>query len=402
MSARASSTSETPTSRGSWDAFARLYREHYEFVWRCALRMGVEAGDVGDVVQETFMVALRRFEDFDPELDGRASSWLYSILRNVIRNHARGERRRQARLEAFATQPRFGSRPPRGNAAASLGARLLGEFLDELDEDKRAVFVLAELEGLSGPEIAEALEINVNTAQARLRAARQAFSKRFVDAPSSRAALLRNHRVHVPAGPRRRTWAALVVAAPKLGWGTAAIGSLGLGKLIVGVGLGVGLLLGANVLVKARGEARAVVSTPSVTSSSASAASPAEGSTNVVVEPEPAISILAEPSTSAAIQPEPSKAEPRRARPRAELSQTDALRKLVEARAALLDGRADEALSLVRAQAWPASIRSDARALELGALCQSGRIEEARAPARELVLEHPEHADALARHCPID
>ena len=50
-------------------------------------------------------------------------------------------------------------------------------LLDELDDDKRAVFVLAELEQMSVPEIAEALGENVNTVYARLRAARREFEQ---------------------------------------------------------------------------------------------------------------------------------------------------------------------------------------------------------------------------------
>jgi RNA polymerase sigma-70 factor (ECF subfamily) len=46
-------------------------------------------------------------------------------------------------------------------------------LLDGLDEAKREVFVLAELEELSAPEIAQALGINLNTVYSRLRAARQ-------------------------------------------------------------------------------------------------------------------------------------------------------------------------------------------------------------------------------------
>jgi RNA polymerase sigma-70 factor (ECF subfamily) len=53
--------------------------------------------------------------------------------------------------------------------------QLLARLLDELDEPKREVFALVELEELSVPEAAEVLEIPLNTAYSRLRAARQAF-----------------------------------------------------------------------------------------------------------------------------------------------------------------------------------------------------------------------------------
>jgi len=48
-------------------------------------------------------------------------------------------------------------------------------ILDQLDDDKRVVFALVELEQLSVPEVARMLDINLNTAYSRLRLARQAF-----------------------------------------------------------------------------------------------------------------------------------------------------------------------------------------------------------------------------------
>ena len=55
--------------------------------------------------------------------------------------------------------------------------RVLQKLLDELDDDRRAVFVLAELEQMSAPDIADALGVNVNTVYARLRAARRDFEQ---------------------------------------------------------------------------------------------------------------------------------------------------------------------------------------------------------------------------------
>jgi RNA polymerase sigma factor (sigma-70 family) len=379
----ASSSSDLQT--GSWDAFARLYRDHYEFVWRCALRMGVESGDAADVVQETFMIALRRFAQFDPQAEGRASSWLYAILHNVIRNHARGERRRRARIDQVAAQTSLGE-PSRGAAPTSLGARLLAEFLAELDEDKRNVFVLAELEGLSGPELADALGIKLATAQSRLRLARQAFDARFADAPSNRAALIRGHRVPVPASARRRTWALLLVEVPELG-GAATLGSLALGKLIVACGLGLGVVVGGLVWLGDPPEReRDGGSVALERASTETEPAPSSGALPVS-EPEPIV-VRSKRPTAAPIQPAPA------------ASPADASRRLTRARAALVQGRADDALIELGEGTWPAELADAARAVELAAMCRAGRIAEVGALADEFVAAHPEHADALARHCP--
>ena len=66
---------------------------------------------------------------------------------------------------------------PHELAARSEGRRVLEHLLDALDDDKREVFVLAELEQMSAPEIAEALEMNLNTVYSRLRVARQEFDE---------------------------------------------------------------------------------------------------------------------------------------------------------------------------------------------------------------------------------
>jgi len=60
-------------------------------------------------------------------------------------------------------------------AAAQGQPAIVTAFLDELDEDKRIVFVLADVEGMPVPEIAELVGIKLNTAYSRLRAARQQF-----------------------------------------------------------------------------------------------------------------------------------------------------------------------------------------------------------------------------------
>jgi RNA polymerase sigma-70 factor (ECF subfamily) len=69
------------------------------------------------------------------------------------------------------------TRNPHDGAVRLEGVRLLHRLLDALADDKRVVFVLAELEQMSAPEIAAAIGVNVNTVYARLRAARRDFEQ---------------------------------------------------------------------------------------------------------------------------------------------------------------------------------------------------------------------------------
>jgi RNA polymerase sigma-70 factor (ECF subfamily) len=80
---------------------------------------------------------------------------------------------------ALAVEPDVRSRPrtPSDLVEQNDQVKLLYTLLEELDEPKRDVFVMAELDELTVPEIAEILDIPLNTAYSRLRAARQAFEE---------------------------------------------------------------------------------------------------------------------------------------------------------------------------------------------------------------------------------
>ena len=160
----------------SWADFESIYREHFRFVWRTVRRLGVQGALVDDVVQEVFLVVHRRLADFE----GRSSAktWLYGIVRRVISDQRRTARRKPGGVDGSdgeierAVDPELG---PEASAEQAERVRLLHRILAELDDDKREVFVLAELEGLTGAEIAEALDVNPNTLASRLRAARREF-----------------------------------------------------------------------------------------------------------------------------------------------------------------------------------------------------------------------------------
>jgi RNA polymerase sigma-70 factor (ECF subfamily) len=156
-----------------------VYREHFTFVWRSVRRLGIRGAAVDDVVQEVFLVAHRKLDSFA----GRSSTrtWLYGILRRVIADHRRTLRRKPAWSEESEGQvdalSDARSKGPDASAEEADNVRLLYRVLDAMDEDKREVLILAELEGMTMQEIGEALEINPNTASSRLRVARQRFEE---------------------------------------------------------------------------------------------------------------------------------------------------------------------------------------------------------------------------------
>lgn len=160
--------------------FAELFDAHFVFVWRTARRLGIPESGLDDVVQETFMVAYRRREDFE----GRSSikTWLYGIAFNVVRAHRRelGVKYPAALNAEQRADPGLladGGDGPHESAAKREAARFVDRFLRDLQEDQRDVFVLAELEQLSAPAIATVLGAPLNTVYSRLRLARAEFGK---------------------------------------------------------------------------------------------------------------------------------------------------------------------------------------------------------------------------------
>jgi RNA polymerase sigma-70 factor (ECF subfamily) len=161
-------------------AFAELYETYFTFVWRSARRLGTPDANLDDVVQEIFMVAFRRQNEFE----GRSSvkTWLYGIVFNVVRAHRRelSHKHPQTLVEDRRADPDLlvdGSDGPHEQASKSEAARVIDAFLEGLDDDRRAVFVLAELEQLTAPEIAAIVRSPLNTVYSRLRLARIDFAK---------------------------------------------------------------------------------------------------------------------------------------------------------------------------------------------------------------------------------
>jgi RNA polymerase sigma-70 factor (ECF subfamily) len=153
-----------------------LYRAHFQFVWRSARRLGAPVEALDDVVQDVFLVVARRLAEFRREASAR--TWLFAITLRVVREHRRSTFRHLRRVQAYAE-----ARPAEaGDAMArSDAARTLLQLLDGLDDDRRSVYVLAELEGLTAQEIADGLRLNVNTVYSRLRAARTQLERALAE-----------------------------------------------------------------------------------------------------------------------------------------------------------------------------------------------------------------------------
>lgn len=161
--------------RGAWttrqrETFHALYREHFDFVYRNLRRMGVPDSAVDDALQDVYLVVLRHVDSYRPGTPARA--WLFAIAMRVAGNYRRALRRRGIAATFLDDHPDAVRLDPFDLTARAQAGQVLQAFLDRLDDERRAVFVLAELEQMSAPEIARVLSANINTVYSRLRAAR--------------------------------------------------------------------------------------------------------------------------------------------------------------------------------------------------------------------------------------
>jgi len=158
--------------------FDQVYRENAGFVWRVLRGMGIREPAVEDAVQDVFIVVHRRLPDFD----GRASvrTWLFEIAYRVACEQRRKARRTQGH-EPLAEELEDAAPGPAEVTEQRRRLALLSELLDTLSDDQRVVLVLAEIEGMTAPEISEVTGVGMNTVYTRLRRARLAVDKALAE-----------------------------------------------------------------------------------------------------------------------------------------------------------------------------------------------------------------------------
>ena len=148
----------------------QVFDEHARYIWRTLRHLGVSDADAPDLCQEVFLTVHRKL----PSFEGRSTlrTWLYGICIRVASEH---RRRPYVRNELPTLEPAQAEassaelRPDTHFEQRSAVQRLLGV----LDEDKRLVVVLYEIEGFSMKEVAEIVECPLQTAYSRLHAGRE-------------------------------------------------------------------------------------------------------------------------------------------------------------------------------------------------------------------------------------
>jgi RNA polymerase sigma-70 factor (ECF subfamily) len=159
--------------------FRALYDAHVNFVWRCLQRLGVREADLMDQTQKVFLTAFTKLSEFE----GRSalSSWLFAISQRVASDYRRSASVRREIATDAALFDNYASERIQDDftqqSDARRRARLAEAILNKLPEPQRSVFVLFEIEELSGERIAELLQLPIGTVRSRLRLARETFRR---------------------------------------------------------------------------------------------------------------------------------------------------------------------------------------------------------------------------------
>ncbi len=170
-------TEASSASTGARDRSAlsleEIFQAHVHQVHRLVRRLaGPKAceADVDDLTQQVFINVHRALPKYRGE--GQLSTWLYGIAARTVLHHHRSRTRWLKLLDRFSAQPQ---------AHSTDGLRLVEDrsqlariefHLGKLSPEQRAVYLLMDIEGLTGPEVCSALELKEGTVRSRLRAAR--------------------------------------------------------------------------------------------------------------------------------------------------------------------------------------------------------------------------------------
>jgi RNA polymerase sigma-70 factor (ECF subfamily) len=162
----------TQCKAGDEAACRRLYLRHAPAVYRWARRLGTPSAELPDVTQEVFTKAFRNLDRFH---DGQFVHWLSRICTNVVTDHHRRRRVREAFGLRWSAGAAEAAEDPEGALRQVQAEGQVSEILARMRPKHREVFVLFELERLSGEQIALQLGCPKATVRTRLFHAREAF-----------------------------------------------------------------------------------------------------------------------------------------------------------------------------------------------------------------------------------
>ena len=158
----------TPAEESNAALLERLYREHADRIYGLCLRMSGDQVSATELAQDVFVRAWEQLDRLQP--GGDPGAWLWRLATNTVLNSLRSDRRRLARVAPVA-EPALLERAQMGTPLP-VRRMSLDAAMARLPDRAREVFVLHDVEGFAGPEIARMLGVAEGTVRAHLHRAR--------------------------------------------------------------------------------------------------------------------------------------------------------------------------------------------------------------------------------------
>jgi len=143
---------------------------HAQYVWNSLRRLGVPRSDLEDLTHDVFVQVQRHLGDYDPERPARP--WLFGFAFRIASQRRKRASHRRETLTDPSREPVDPSTPADQQLADDEDRRLLMAAMDAIAIDRRAVFVLSQIDEVPITEVATSLAIPLNTAYSQLRLAR--------------------------------------------------------------------------------------------------------------------------------------------------------------------------------------------------------------------------------------
>jgi RNA polymerase sigma-70 factor (ECF subfamily) len=162
------------------EEFAQLFTAQASYVGHSLRRLGVRDADLEDVTHEVFLVVHRIWPTYDASRPLRP--WLFGVAFRVASDYRRLAYvvRERATDSAEIAAPAVRTADPERELQRHQTRTQILAALEAIAIDRRAVFILHEIDETPIPEVAAALAIPLNTAYSRLRTARVEFKEAFV------------------------------------------------------------------------------------------------------------------------------------------------------------------------------------------------------------------------------
>jgi RNA polymerase sigma-70 factor (ECF subfamily) len=175
MAAKPLSAAAPPdSSAATAPTFEAVYSRWFDEVSRWVRAFGGLDADLDDLVQEVFLIVRRKLPKFD---EGNLPGWIYRITQRTVRDYRRRAwfRRALFKRDGDRTETHSNDPDPSQVLERREAERILVQILAKMSESRRTAFILFEIEGYTGEEIAALEDVPVNTVWTRLHHARKDF-----------------------------------------------------------------------------------------------------------------------------------------------------------------------------------------------------------------------------------